>query len=219
MDAAEKIVRNAIQRMIDDGLRHYHMNGKVIFKTRKSPSTPWHFFGHDPRMQCALWKWLIYKGVVETTPGLNFVPSPCHDCYKVVVVPNNLKQLQELEQLLSEVCGIGFAGKCGIERRDNGRNYGGYVYCRGKAEAHSRFGFMRDLVPLDIDMHIQHSGTYYIPKQGQSNTWVITDEQLAIEKEVLRLAGTNQTNPDQTPQDIETVHAMWNDWSREHDTE
>jgi len=210
---AEVIVKRAINIMIASGVKFERNNGRVIFKTRKSPNPPWRHFSYDPRMKCALWKWVMYKGVVENTPGLNFAPSKCHDCYKIVIAPRTLGELKDLEQLMLEICHVGFAGKCGIERRPVDRDYGGYFYCRGIEEAEERFAMIRDLVPHDIPMHIQHSGTYFLKGQGDPSEWVITDKQLEIEYHIENRVDTDQSNPPQTEEEIARVHKMWEEFN------
>ena len=214
---SEVIVKRALNIMVADGLGHYFKDNKVVFNTLKTPNPPWRHFGRDYRMKCTYWKWVIYKGVVELTPGVDFVPSKCHDCYKIVVVPRSYHELKDLEQLMLKICGVDFAAKCGIERRETvDRNYGGYFYCRGKEEADERFEMIRDMVNPDIPMHIQHSGTYFAEKQGPPSEWVITDKQMEIEYHLDRRADTNQSNPPQTPEEISGVHDLWREFTVEN---
>lgn len=75
---------------------------------------------------------------------LNHVPSYCRECWKVVVKPRTLKELFDLYEYQRE---SGVPCKCGIERRLTTTSlYGGYFYCRGKAQGLERYEEVRKAV-------------------------------------------------------------------------
>jgi len=136
---------------------------------------PWH--------KCYMWHGVWF-------PCYGIIPSPCHNCYKVVVRPKNLDQLFELYRL--QQC-MDRPSKCGIEGREwvDGL-YGGYFYNTGLEEGRECYRAVREEVSKcispDVSVILKRACTEYeLPPPigfgfGPSDKWVVTPEQERLEE-------------------------------------
>jgi hypothetical protein len=141
--------------------------------------TPWVYW-HSNAVDCYFWNDILFK-------LFGILPSYCMECYKIVVVPNNVVQLFALCDLQERI--EGFPCKCGVEPRDDvNRNYGGYFYNVGLKKAKERFPIMREMVDKyvgkDVKMGLKRACTEYERKFGRSDEWKIPEGQVEFEKRV-----------------------------------
>jgi hypothetical protein len=109
----------------------------------------WHYINNPPDMHC---DWFH-----DTTTLLNFIPTRCMGCWKLVVRPRTLRELFLLQGLMTEMVADDPTCycKCGIETRDyvNG-NYGGYFYHTSKEIMQDRYKQVRKLVDEQISVNV-----------------------------------------------------------------
>lgn len=103
--------------------------------------TPWVHIRKDPNRHCHYWQ------MIESV--FNFIPTPCLNCWKVVVRPKTVVDLFKVYNMMVEMnkdravyC------KCGVEigRPYVEGLYGGYFYCDGKDAGLSRLKQVRRLI-------------------------------------------------------------------------
>lgn len=111
-------------------------------------NVPWYYVNNDPE------RVNLCRSLQTIFETLDFIPSFCLGCWKVVVSPNTLRQLYQLKDLQEQMakdnpkCWC----KCGVEVRHftAGRLYGGYFYTNSKEAGLERWREVRTLV----DQHI-----------------------------------------------------------------
>lgn len=145
---------NLIPRMIDGGaIGTGRMVDPKTLKVEKTTAietdSPWIYVNPNPQLYC-----MDYQAMFK---GFGFIPTPCLECWKIVVQPRNFHELMCLYDLQRDMvqkdkrCWC----KCGIERRDFvPRNYGGYFYTRSKVAGLRRLKEVRDLVGSEISEDI-----------------------------------------------------------------
>jgi hypothetical protein len=143
---------------------------------------PWIHVRFAPWHKCHYWSKILFPHVLQN----KYVPSPCHECYKVVVSPRTVKELFALYHLMVE---LDKPSKCGTEgdRENSGRLYGGYFYNYGLKEGLSCYDYVRhridrepDLGP-DVPVILKRGCTEYEQTLGRSDQWEITPEQVKLE--------------------------------------
>jgi len=98
---------------------------------------PWIYTKSSHATRCDIYHRILFN-------ELNFIPSRCRRCFKVVVGPRSLVELFDLYELQKE---MGVFSKCGIElRKTDTRLYGGYFYCDGVEQGKRRYKEVRKLV-------------------------------------------------------------------------
>jgi len=168
---------------------------KTKLKTNMIPEliAPWHHIresaGNEmmPANQCSVWKDILFNYIIKALPKeQQFVPSHCHECYKVVVKPRNVYELFALDGLMVR---LGYTSKCGIELRDTTfRNYGGYFYTRSLEAGRARYQEVKALLAdhpalKETPLILKRGCTEYevAEVQGGTDKWEVTPQQKAIE--------------------------------------
>lgn len=204
-------VDDVIAEMIGNGARYRLKRGKTVFGTMKIPEPPFRFYGRDERLNCALWKNVVFK-------HFGFIHSACHSCYKIVVVPNSLNELKLVDDVFRKIGKEGFHCKCGVERRKTvDREYGGYIYCRSEAETDLKFYKVRQMLPDNIKMFAKIGCTEFTLKFGKPETWIITEEQRELEREIDNKIELRQRFLPQTLEEVKRVYKLWKEFSYRHD--
>jgi len=115
------------------------------------------------------------------------VPQACASCYKVKVVPGNLKQLMALRELARAIpCLSKFGSE--INHRLSQNLWGGYFYCDGLEHAREIYRHLRDAMDQDpalgsdVPMRIKRGCTEYEVHCGPSDQWTFKDQQPELEK-------------------------------------
>ncbi len=114
------------------------------------------------------------------------IPVRCQECWKIVVMPQSLKELFQLHDLETK---LDLPSKCGIEIRDyTHRLYGGYFYCNSLDQGRERYKIVREAVSDAIGPHVnvilKRGCTEFEMERGPSVFWVVTPEALEIERRV-----------------------------------
>lgn len=166
------------------GAMYLTESGKVRFNVEGAQfDTPWVHPRTDPNRDCGLWHGIMfdYYGIL---------PSPCFECWKVVVSPRTLKELFMLLDLQSEY----WEGpcKCGIEVRDyTPRLYGGYFYNDSLDLGQEAYRKVRELVSEhispDVKVILKRACTEFEMKLGPSNAWQLQPGQLEKEEAIAGL--------------------------------
>lgn len=210
----DDLVNRAVMILAKQGISPILEDGKVCFVTLESPGGPWVYLKYSNR-NCTMLRTFVYECVSKQLPkDEQFIPSECQDCYKVVARPESLKDLMVLKDTMKE---MGFASKCGIERRDTvDALYGGYWYCEGLDEGILRLKQVGEaLSETEIPFFLKRGCTEYEQTFGPSDSWEVKDNQLAIEEEVRkRVKIDNKKNP-QLKKDIAEIIVSWESWAAE----
>jgi len=177
--------------------------------------TPWLHTKLDTRMNCFLWKDIIFHGIVEQSLPRDkwFVPASCQDCWKVVVKMKTVKQLFLMEALQKR---LDLPSKCGMELRDSVfGNYGAYFYNRGLEEGLERYKMVRaeiDNEPglgSEISVILKRACTEYEHGIGPSDKWTIDQRNIDFEKELTRLFVDNARDLEQPEMVKVEVRQRW----------
>jgi len=167
------------------GYRLRDGDGKIYADTFMAFDTPWHHVYHADGLDCHTWHKILFDTIFQRF-GKKYAPSKCHGCWKVVVRPQNLKQLFALLNLQLR---MGRPSKCGIEVRPtvNGL-YGGYFYNHGIEAGLECYEAVRaeiDTDPLlgpDTPVILKRACTEFELYCGPSDEWVVNPEHAQIEQ-------------------------------------
>ena len=185
--------------------------------------SPWHHIGYATGANCPYLHNQLFQNISPRTPAGQFIPRRCQKCWKIVVRPNNLKQLFALEQLLMQ---LPWPSKCGIERRSYApclpNRYGGYIYNESMEEGLDRLDILRkhvdgftDLGP-DVDMHLKRACTEMEMTFPDSTTWSVSDEQNRIEDLLDWLVVFNIPATNVSQHILNKIHMGWIEWACEN---
>lgn len=196
------------------GFKLRESDGKFIGNPQAAVEGPWHYVKHRWEYDCFTWHHVIFDYLSK--PGLlgkPFVPSDCHQCFKVVVRPQTLKQLFALEKLqiaMERPC------KCGIEVRDTVHGlYGGYFYCKGLEEGLARYKEVRKAIDenqylgWEVPVILKRGCTEYELACGPSDKWEVTPEQLKLESLVKQYLAIDDVVRIQPEHVVMHVHRKW----------
>jgi len=147
------------------------------------PYVYWIYTNPDPDRYC-----MIYR---EIETGFRFIPTPCLDCWKVVVIPRSFHELMQLYELQKQLikdnpkCWC----KCGVESRDTvGRHYGGYFYTPSKEVGLQRYETVRkavdEYINKDVTVLLKRYCTEFEMRYGPSDKYEPPPHAKEIEKEV-----------------------------------
>lgn len=203
------------------GFRLREADGKFMGDPQAAVEGPWHYVKHRWEFDCFSWHHVIFDYLSK--PGLlgkPFVPSECHQCFKVVVRPRTLKELFALERLEQEMdrpC------KCGIEVRDTVHGlYGGYFYCKGLEEGLIRYREVRQAINetqylgWEVPVILKRACTEYEIACGPSDQWEITPEQLKLEALVKQFLVIDDVVRKQPEHVVQHIHRKWIEFAYAH---
>lgn len=187
-------------------------------------STPWIHPVPGKDKDCGLWHHLMFD-------QYHLMPSPCMECWKVVVMPRTLTELFELLDFESGVTGnrqpgsneergCGHACKCGIEVRPyTPRLYGGYFYNSSLDQGMECYQWVRkemtSLFDEGLKVILKRACTEFELAFGPSNLWVIPDGQLDKEAEIMDLFDRRSVdNPPKQPDNLTpSIKKRWIQWA------
>jgi hypothetical protein len=139
---------------------------------------PWIFMNHDARMKfCWFWNHVC-------TRRFNIIPTNCRfNCWKIVIKPNNVKELFECYEILKQ---LDLPSKIGMDLRDY--TYGawaGFVYNDTLEEGRSHFKQVRAAMPKKVPVILKR-GCTEMEQIKPSKTWnEMAEADLAIEKKLM----------------------------------
>jgi len=130
----------------------------------------------ESRFDCNLWHHLLF----DTVFGHQYVPSPCFNCYKVVVKFNTVEELFNAYDVMKT---MNLPSKCGSDgnRHNTDKLYAAYFYNYGLDEGHERYEMVVKAFP-GLPVILKRGCTEYEQACGPSDTWEVSDEQREIEK-------------------------------------
>ncbi len=173
LDAIERVGNRLASEgwYIDCKTNMYSCAGRVFH----SPDKPWIYVNPQPGAGCP-----VYQAIVD---GCKFIPTPCLNCWKVVVAPNSLFELMQLYKLQIEFTadrmGTGRFCKCGTEIRPyTHRNYGGYFYCKSQEHGLHRYEQVRkmaDEINPNINVTLKRYCTEFELALGPSDKYEWVD--------------------------------------------
>lgn len=200
--------------------RGYHLrdsDGKIIFEGRMAWDTPWHHVRHAHGLDCHLWHQVLFDIVFTRMGQQKWVPSKCHECWKVVVRPPTIKGLFALLELQQA---IGRPSKCGIETRDTVHGlYGGYFYNRSLDEGLDCYGVVREAIDKeprlgkDVSVILKRACTEFELRAGIATEWQVTDQQAHVEAVVNSVFVHDLVTRSQPEWAIARVHTRWIQWA------
>ena len=240
---AEAIVQDFVQGMVDRadhaGIPVTKRQDQIEFGKPQSRlgykialplidlDTPWVHINHLHENKCLLWRDVIYNGLVrKLKKSLQFVPSGCQECYKVVVRPETYEDMLKLEEAMTEK---GWPSKIGIERRPFvGALYGAYFYNRGLGAGKKRFAEVWEMLKdPKIEPRVRPDAHLYGPEyanqdnvylkrgctememeQGPSDKWRLSIFQTQVEPLIEKLIYTPE-QPDQTEDEKAAIRKKW----------
>jgi len=204
----DKLVIRGIEALKKSGAKIECENGKMRFLTRPITNHMWRYVKHDPRMNCTLWKTVIYQAIGNS----EWIPSMCQNCYKVVVRPKTYNEFLELEKFMVE---LDHPSKLGCETRHAvGALYGAYFYNRGLDEGKVCWKKVASEWPIAI---LKRGCTEFEYKHGPSDKWEVTDFQKEIEREVENSIEVPPQTYMQSENEINKLHDKWKNFAWKFD--
>lgn len=171
---------NICKPLINQGY-YLDMDGKLKCASRVATDMPWVFCRQDDSRKCNLWHGIFFN-------VFGWLPSPCLECWKVVVRPKSLKDLFELREVQRD---MELSSKCGIEVRDSVHGlYGGYWYCDSIGHGKQVWAAVKKEVDsrlsADTPVMLKRGCTEFELKFGDSANWEehVNEQQIYMEKKL-----------------------------------
>lgn len=185
--------------------------GKLKFSHKAvEVDTPWLHSTTAPERDCGLWHSIMFD-------CYGILPSPCLECWKVVV---SVKTLKDLFALLGFQRDCGHPSKCGIEVRPyTPRIYGGYFYNSSLDEGQKTWRWVKDWVDENLskgtEVTLKRACTEFEMVFGASNNWIISGEELDKEERITNLFERSEEDVlrDQPSALTEEVKMKWIRWA------
>ncbi len=191
---------------------------KITSTQRIDWSTTWYHVRMHPDLNCFFNHNVLFNEVsMKMAPEFRFVPSPCHNCYKVVARPANLEQLMDVLEMQRV---MNWPSKCGIETRNYVCGlYGAYWYNTGRDEGLETYKRVKSVIDKkypDMPLVLKRACTEFEMNCGPSDTWKITDKQKHIEDLCRRYFSPDNIKRSQP--DISHWHVIrqWIEFAYEH---
>lgn len=209
-------------------------DGKIEGSLSQAIDTPWIHIkpavnSDGKQFDCYRWHKILFN-MVSLKSKAPFVPSRCHQCWKVVVRPQTLEQLFDVEVMMRM---MNRASKCGLELRDRVfGHYGGYWYNESMEEGRECYQAAAEemkkrplLAPLldKVDengrtmwLMLKRGCTEFEHAVGDSLHWKITPEQMQVESLVnYYVVGDDMIR--QQPEHLQRhVHRRWIEYAFEN---
>jgi hypothetical protein len=220
----EDLIRPIVMFLRESANYHIGDDGKVhTTMWGVEPDTPWSHNSSDSEKDCGLWHNIMFD-------LYGFIPTPCMECWKLVVAIDTVEQLFDMDEMQAE---MDYFSKCGIEVRDYvSRLYGAYFYNDSLDEGQERYHQVIDamekrpilaplLEPKDEDGYprnviLKRACTEFERKFPKSNNWVATEEQVEMEKKILDLFDRDFPLSHQLPNQKHHVYRKWIEFAASH---
>ncbi len=205
--------------MDDDGV------AKPLSDSAMEVVTPWIHPVPGKDKDCGLWHTIMFD-------EYHILPSPCMECWKVVVTPQTITELFRLHDFQSGIVeglskgpagldrGCGHPCKCGIEIRPyTSKLYGGYFYNSSLDEGMECYQWVRKemtaLFGEGIKVILKRACTEFEMAFGPSNKWFVSEEQLDKEEQIMNLFDRrNSANPPRQPSVLSpSIKKRWIQWA------
>jgi len=199
---------------------HWTADGKFVMNTPAQPSqTPWL---HAPAFiegieetgaDCGLFH--IYHNNIFERKSIH---SFCMECYKVVLVPENLEEVTKVAEWQYY---SGWPCKVGAEIRPyvKDRKWGAYFYCRGLEQGRERYKEVRkwadENLSKDTRVFLKRACTEFEQHMGDSDKWEMIPRQDEIEEEGRNIFDYAKLPPRQADPIAHHVWDFWDDWVKE----
>lgn len=201
-------IRENLDRAVAAGHLTRHADGTLTI--RESWPNWWIRFENAPHPPC---KFLFYF-LFRLAYGRAAVPYGCRDCYKVKVMPKDLRQTMALKKLAEPVA---CRSKCGSEvDMPYSRNlWGGYFYTLGLDKARAIYREVRAAVDADpvlgpdVPMLIKRGCTEYEIHCGPSDTYEVRPELADVEEYLKNVLRPFPNHVPQTRPEAQAVTLHW----------
>jgi len=207
-----QIVADAISRGKADGYKwELDKEGRTIFSTIPGRGGFWIHVKLSP-MKCRLYQNIMFQQISKNLPGKDqFVPSPCMECWKVVVRP---EKYEDFLSLYDKIIDCDFYSKIGIEmREDVDALYGAYFYCNSKKEGLDRLDYIRELTGETA--FLKRGCTEYEAHFGRSDLWEIGPRQQEIEEEIYKRVDLKKQMAIQSHEEKQDILRFWERFANE----
>lgn len=185
-------------------------DGKLKCVSRVATDMPWIFAKQDDSRRCNLWHGIFFN-------VFGWLPSPCLECWKVVVRPKTVRDLFELHEIQKE---FELSSKAGIEVRPSVPGlYGGYFYCDSKDHGLKVFESVKEEIYRRLDnasVILKRGCTEFEHKFGDSSEWEnhISEQQIFLEKKLSCFIETSERI--EQPQVVkEAIYKKWIEWAHQ----
>jgi len=188
-----------------------------------TPESPWS--SSNLSFNCKKWHRIFFTLVSKET----MVHSHCQQCFKVVVRPRTIEELNEVEMYQSS---INREGKCGVEFRDFVPHlYGGYFYNRGLEAGRECYKEIKHwaescwlskttwaddptIYTEPMPVILKKGCTEFERAVGPSDKWHITPQQTHMEVEFDNTLAFDPFNQPQDPPLAKArTHEIWIDFA------
>lgn len=199
---------NICRPLINQGYYLDH-DGKLKAVSRVATDMPWVFCRQDDSRRCNLWHGVFFN-------VFGWLPSPCLECWKVVVRPKTLQDLFELREVQRT---LELSSKCGIEVRETVHGlYGGYFYCDSKEDGLLVYETVKKEIKENLKNEtpvlLKRGCTEFEHKFGDSSKWEehITNQQVYMERKLGCFIDTKERI--EQPQVVkESIYKRWIEWA------
>lgn len=164
-------VRENLERAVDEGKLEMLHDGCFLLQQKDKSSNYLHIKETRP-LNCRFLDDFLFSTAYDKTA----VPYGCRNCYKVRIIPTNLKGLIALRGILEEAP---FSSKCGVDffNLHSQDIYVGILYLEGLEEARAAYRNMR--IPIEshpdlgcaVRMTIKRGCPHFEAACGPSNEW------------------------------------------------
>lgn len=214
MNAYQKIsTRDIVSKLkpeFDKGACYLRDDGKITRSTRISHQTPWIHWKQAPNRNCN-WYHVFFN-------YFGFIHSRCQECWKVVVRPRTLVELEALMQLQKV---LDLPSKCGIERRETVCGlYGGYFYNDSKEEGLQCYKTIRGAIDksigVDVPVILKRGCTEFeitLDGKNPSDQWEVSGDQKALEYRLDDVIDMDVTKNPQPEHLKESIFRTWIHWA------
>jgi len=195
-----------LKPMFDKGALHLRNDGKIDQDTRLTYNSPWIHQRIAPNRNCGLYH--IYYN------HFGFIHSRCQECWKVVVRPRTLSELDKLRQIQKK---LDTPSKCGIEKRDTVCGlYGGYFYNDSLEKGRDCYKLVRATISPEITVLLKRGCTEFEIGGEPSDLWEVTEDQKELEEYLNDWVVSNVEKLPQPDHLKDTVFRSWIHWAYQH---
>jgi len=170
-------VAKNLQHAIESGALLQNEDGTFILPPYNLSTKPALFFNMQTPLNCKYLKGFLFNFAYAQSA----VPFGCKQCFKVIVLPNTLRQLMALKSIHEK---IECTSKCGVEvnRAETPKLYSSYFYCTGLDHAREIYKIVRIAVNshptlgFEVPVQIKRGCTEYEIHCGPSNKYDFKNE-------------------------------------------
>ena len=172
-----------LQKAVDEGRIVANDDGTLELAKRDPPAEDY-YIGHagEFKKPCRFLNAFLFQNAYAQSA----VPFGCRHCYKVKIVPGNLRQLMAVKEIIETTP---YTAKSGVEAeaQRNQHIYGSYIYNLGLDRARAAYKDLRDrinahaLLGPNVKMLIKRGCTNYEHSCGPSDRYTFDSRLEAVE--------------------------------------